>query len=200
MHSILDVITDVGDSASLTGIVGACSIYLFSRKSGRGAAFLIGAFLMTAMLIALFKIGFMGCRSHHLLGIRSPSGHTACSTAVFLACAMLMRSQLPENRRFLPLILLTLLILGIAVSRVWLEYHSVAEVVLGLLTGILGIGLARFLVLRSHAVGAFDAYAFALWGVVAGIIMHGTHLPVEEFLHTFAYHLRGHIPFCGANG
>lgn len=196
--SFLTKVTDIGDTASLIAITTASSIYLFCRKSGRAAVFLWMALLISAVLIGVLKVYFIGCQkglSHH--GILSPSGHTADSAAVFWAYAILMRSQLDAKRRFLPLLALTLLITCIAYSRVQLGFHTPAEVAVGMLVGFTAVVLAYFFVLRGRPAGSFDAYALMLWVVVAAFLLNGQRLPVENWIHALAQHFKNHVPFCG---
>jgi hypothetical protein len=196
--SFLTTVTDIGDTASLLAVVAAGSLYLIVRKSGRAAAFLATSLVTSAMLIALLKIFFLGC--HKNLGhsnILSPSGHAADSAAVYWAFALLMRSQLEASRRFLPLLILTLLIAAIAYSRVRLGFHTPAEVAVGMLTGFIAVVIAYFFVLRGRTPGSFDAYALALWIVVAAFLLHGQRLPMETWIRSLAQHVKNHVPFCG---
>jgi len=197
-YSLLTAVTDIGDSASLLAIVGAGSLYLLSRKSRRAALFLLGSFLLAVISIALAKLAFIGCRAFfHRPDIQSPSGHAALSAAVFWAYAILMRSHLAPNRRFLPLLLLSLLIVAIAISRVALHDHSAAEVWLGLFAGSVSLFIAYFFILKGKAIAPFDAYVLALWGVAAAFVTHGMRFPAEHLIHLLAFHLRSHAAFCG---
>lgn len=197
MHSLLHIVTDIGDGACLLALTLISSIYLISRSARRAAAFLVASLVISAALISLLKIIFLSCHVHfYYFDILSPSGHAANSAAVFWAAAILMRSQLPPQRRFMPLLLLTLLIGAISYSRILLDFHSNAEVCIGLATGLLSVGLAYFFILRGRSPGTFDAYVFALWALVAVIVMHGTHLPAEDMLHTIASHVKNHVSFC----
>jgi membrane-associated phospholipid phosphatase len=108
-----------------------------------------------------------------------------------------MRRHLADNRRFLPLVLLTLLIIAIAVSRVWLHAHTTAEVLAGLAAGAISLFISYFLILRGKTTAPFDAYALALWAVVAAFIVHGTRFPAEHIIRMLALHIKGHMPFCG---
>lgn len=197
-HALTILITDIGDTASLIGITAAGAIYLISRGARRAAMFLVTAFCLSALFIGLLKLAFSGCHHYvHFSGVESPSGHAADSASVFWAYAILMRTQLEDRRRLLPMLLLTLLIIAIAVSRVMLEAHTTPEVIIGLLAGWSALSLARFFVLRGADPGVFDAYVLAIWGVAAAFITHGMHLPAEDWLRSLAKHLKGHVPFCG---
>ena len=161
--------------------------------------FLIITLLISAILISLAKLAFLGCRSYfHHPDIHSPSGHAAMSVAVFGAYAILMRSQLEAQRRMLPLALLSLLVITIAMSRVWLGYHSIEEVVVGVIVGIIGLFLVHFFVLRKRPLAPFDAYALVLWAVVPGLLIHGAHLPIEDLIHFLASRIKSHIALCGS--
>jgi membrane-associated phospholipid phosphatase len=198
VHSLFLAVTDVGDTACLLAITLSGSVYLFCRSSGRAAMFLIITLLITATLTSLVKLAFLGCHNYfHHPEIHSPSGHAAMSTAVFWAYAILMRSQLEAQRRLLPLLLLTLLITLIAVSRVRLGMHTYEEVIVGVIIGIIGLFISYFFVLRKRTFAPFDAYALALWAVVPGLVVHGAHLPIEDLIHILAAHLKSHIALCG---
>jgi len=197
LHLFLTTITDIGDSASLLAITFAGSLYLLSQKSSRGALFLVAAFLLSALVVSLLKIVFLGCQSYfYSPEIHSPSGHAALSATVFLAYAVLMHGQLGTKKCVLPLLLLTLLIAAIAMSRVLLSFHSAPEVFIGLTAGILSLLIAYALVLRRKVFVSFDAYALALCGVITAFLFNGTHLPAETYIHTLATHIHNHVPLC----
>lgn len=197
MHRFLTIITDIGDSGCLLVIAAAGCVYLMSRGSGRAAAFLAGAYLASAALIAMLKLAFQSCHSiFHTTSVISPSGHAAISTGVFLAYGLLMCRHLEASRRALPLIVLALLIIAITMSRVLLNYHSTEEACLGVISGLISIFLCYFFILRRKSTASFDAYALALWGVVAAFAGHGLHLPAERLIRLLALRMKSHVYFC----
>jgi membrane-associated phospholipid phosphatase len=190
LRSLLIAVTDAGDSTLLAGIVAASAGYLLFSGCRKGAAAMILSFVTAAIIVGGFKLAFLSCGTYYRrFGIQSPSGHTALSLAVFSAFAMLLASRLAGWRRFLVVLLLSLLIAAIGVTRVLLGFHTMREVIIGLIAGALAAGLVRSF-LRHGEIPPFDIRVLALSAVPAAILFHGTHLPTEGVIRWLAWHVK----------
>src|ERR1700741_4703026 len=79
------------------------------------------------LLTVLLKVAFIACYPAWHTAVVSPSGHASFSTAVYGALALVAARQVPSWQQP-PIFLLCLtLVGGIAVSRVVLGAHSLAE-------------------------------------------------------------------------
>lgn len=196
-EALFTYITDIGDSASLLAITLAGSIYLLIRQSSRAAAFMASAFLLTILLTGLIKLFSIGCRHYfHIQTIHSPSGHAALACATLGAYAVAMHHQLAGRNRFLPSILLIPLILLIALSRTWLDFHTIPEVAIGLAAGGISLLIAYIILFRDKSIRPFDAYALGFWGILAAFLTHGIRLPAESLIHFIVFHIHSDIGLC----
>lgn len=88
--------------------------------------------------IALAKGIFIPCGAYLPgLDLRSPSGHVAGSVAIYGGLAALFWTSRPGTLRVLIALVVTATCIGIAVSRVYLHAHSVSEVIVGGLVGLI---------------------------------------------------------------
>jgi len=190
-------ITDIGDSAVMTGVALAGSLYLYFCGCRTSATALMASLLLSAFMIGLFKLLFLGCGwllPHHY-DIRSPSGHAALSVSVMGTCALLISGRLQNIWRFLPPLVAALLVIAIAVTRVTLDAHTVAEVVAGLASGAFAL-LPVYIFLRRCPLQGYDVNVFVLVIISAALLLHGTHFPAEDFIHAVAYYLGHSISVC----
>ena len=132
--TILNHITNLGSSLVLGGIITAFSLYLLLSGHRRYAVVAILGFLIPVSIIGTLKIMFYTCETN-LLGIESPSGHTAISIGVFCTIALLLYRLLPRFWGVLLCVVLFLLSGAIAISREILGLHSAADVIVGSVIG-----------------------------------------------------------------
>ena len=88
-------------------------------------------------ITAVLKIFFYGCPP--VSDMRSPSGHTGFSVLVYGGIALVTAVQTRGFCRILAVAIGSALILTIAVSRLVLEIHTLPEVSLGFIIGMLSL-------------------------------------------------------------
>lgn len=136
MHTVWVFITDCGDSAVTVPLALLVLIFLVVSRQQRVACAWILTVGGAAIVIAALKLAFGACGTaiagSHIV---SPSGHTAMSTAVYGALALLSGSRLPAGRRYAVYAAAGAAIVGIALSRVVLHEHNFAEIVVGWIVG-----------------------------------------------------------------
>ncbi|HEX8813676.1 MAG TPA: phosphatase PAP2 family protein [Terracidiphilus sp.] len=178
--------TDFGDAAVLIPLAAVMLLWLLlgNLRSAAWWAVSVGCFVG---LTALLKIFFYGCPPAS--DIRSPSGHTGFSVLVYGAIALVTTIQARGVRRALAVGIGTGLILMIAASRLLLEIHSLPEVSLGLVIGMVSLVLFGRIYLQSPQTQVWQLLVAA--GMLVSIL-HGQELHAEEFLHRITGYLRVH--------
>jgi membrane-associated phospholipid phosphatase len=184
----LVALTDFGDLAVLMPLAAAVLIWLL-RYLPRAASRWVFALGFCIGLTALLKIVFYGCPPAG--DVHSPSGHTSLSILVYGAIMLLTATDRPGLRRLLVIGAGAGFILAIAVSRLLLDAHSLPEVGLGLVIGIVALALFS----RED----LEVPNRKLWPllVTAGLLMsilHGRELHAEQYLHRITGYLHLH---CG---
>jgi hypothetical protein len=147
----MHLVTNLGDFAVL--LPASLGLIAFLAWTGAKAdATAYAAAIVFCLLAALLaKLAFAACGARYdLLGVESPSGHAAFSTTSYGCLALLFAAGRTLARRLAVYFGATALILLIGASRVALQAHSVAEVVVGLGIGAISIGLFRALRVRSE--------------------------------------------------
>jgi membrane-associated phospholipid phosphatase len=147
-----------------------------------------GSIVASAAVIAVLKLLLTAAAPHHhsLTGLASPSGHAGISAIVYGGLVLLIGPSLTRIWRVLAQFAAVVLIVAIAISRLVLHDHSVAETVVGLGVGLgalgaLRAGLARFPIERVPVV-ALCAAALAVIG-----LMHGTRWHTEGMIRALAH-------------
>lgn len=170
----LDVVRDLGSvrSPSLTAaaralsLLGsgyvvvpltlACSLLLLgTHRSSAALTVALGTFGAVAIAnVDKLLVGRPRPPIQHLENVTSasfPSGHAAQSTGFFIALlAVLFHSAAPRRARATAAAAATLLIFGVAFSRVYLAVHYPSDVAAGVLLGASWAWLAEGLI-RPHA-------------------------------------------------
>jgi membrane-associated phospholipid phosphatase len=175
-------------------IPAAVTIALWLAVGGacRAAFVWLTAFGTGVVLVALTKIAFMGWGvGSAQLDFTGISGHTMMATSVTLTAAYLLSRGLPRrHRRVLTAIGLTGT-LGIALSRLALEAHSVSEVCAGLAIGALvTAGFVRGTRQLAPPQLAPDLMAAVL--AIVCVAMHGHEAGTQGMIARLALYLSGH--------
>ena len=149
-----------------------------------------------AVAIGVLKLVFGACGSMITTAhIVSPSGHTAMSTAVYGALALLIGGRFPPSYRRGLALAAAIVIVGIGWSRVMLHDHSRAEILVGFLVGAGALALFRAM-LGPDAVAPLPLKWLLLCGAVLIAVMHGTRWMVEPVVHRLAGDFRFVFPWC----
>jgi membrane-associated phospholipid phosphatase len=187
---LLLFITDLGDSAILGTLSLMVSLCFLFQGGRRESVALLFSLIGTAAAIGIAKILLMGCGSQlRSIGIHSPSGHSALSVAVLGTFALLIRERLPGIYRYVPSVVLLSLAFMIALSRVLLKYHTVAEVALGGCIGIISL-LFIWKALSRTPPNKLNPHAAVYSALVIVFMLHGMQLPAEDIIKLFAEYFK----------
>jgi PAP2 superfamily len=195
---MLNIVTDLGDSALLLPGAIALLAYLWTKRSPRKAVALAAGLAFCVVVTIVLKLGFHACGNQvPLLDIRSPSGHAALSATLYGSCALLLAEGRERGARLAIALGAILLVLAIAISRVLLDAHTVAEVVVGLLIGASSVAFFRAWSAGLPEVGL--NLRLVLGGLVMlAVLTHGRHLDAEEMIIGVAREIRGDVGICEA--
>ena len=146
--SFFDVMTTIGGPIGIGAVGGIVVIALLVRKRFRWAAYLALTALGGGAFDWELKRYFARARPavaqmlKHASGYSFPSGHAMGSTVVFGALAYLvLRSHVRWRWKAAALALATTLVIGVALSRVYLGVHWISDVGAGVTAGLLWVTL-----------------------------------------------------------
>lgn len=193
MTTLIDL-TDFGDLAVLLPLALTIAVWLFYRSPRVAAPWWLVALVLCGGVTAVLKIVLFTCAL--VPELRSPSGHTSLSTLVYGALALIMGTRASRGQRIALGAAAALFVLAIAVSRVALHAHTLAEIIVGLAIG----GAA--LVLFAWRYVSLSLAPAPLWPLLAPVclliaVLHGDQLRAEEFLRMIGAYLRGNALLCG---
>jgi membrane-associated phospholipid phosphatase len=178
---LVTFITDFADQAVILPLVLAIAIALWAEGWWRGAAAWALAVAGTFAVMLVLKLVFLACA--HSLGtpdIHTPSGHVAAATVVAGGLAALLLGRLATA---LPLAVLGATVIG--VSRMMLGVHSLPEVLLGALVGL--VGTTALLLLAGRLPPSLNVRRIAVIAVAVVVVFHGMHLPAEAHIRSTAF-------------
>lgn len=192
----LTAITDLGDSAVLLAMTAVATVYLAWCRYSRAAWAVVATLFAAAGAIALLKVAFIGCSVHIFsLEIHSPSGHAALSSATFVVLSTVAASQIKGWARWLPLAVALVLVAAIAATRVILSMHTVDEVIVGSIVGLIAGMLGSVPIVRSTA-PRFRLPSFLLVLILTMALMDGFRLPAEELIRYISLLVQSEVSFC----
>jgi undecaprenyl-diphosphatase len=159
LDSVMTFLTTLGSTTVLVPLFVIAVIVLAVRHRPGSALFVVVAAGGSLLLNEIMKLYFNRPRpgvpwANVLPDPSFPSGHTMNSLALLLALAIVVWSALGPRLGRLAIAAAIVLDLGIAVSRVYLGYHYVTDVVGGFLAGIAWV-LVVIAAFRWRAVGPF---------------------------------------------
>jgi membrane-associated phospholipid phosphatase len=197
LPAIWSFVTDFGDSAVTVPLALLVLVFLTAagwHRLALGWALTIGG---CAVGIAMLKLIFVACGSPlPIASIVSPSGHTAMSAAVYGSLALLIGARLAPRGRATLIVVAWLAIIGIALSRVALHEHTIAEVLVGLIVGAGAIMISRAILGREKPPPTLPLGWLMFAGIAVIAIMHGTRWAIEPRLHRLAADFRLALPWC----
>ena len=198
MNININTLTDFGDSAVTGTFALTTVIFLLVSKQKSAAKAMAGAFLLTVFLIALGKITLYS-RCHPQLAaffdLRSPSGHSALSFAVYGTYAAIIASSQISWRKIVPYLFVAVLVLLIAASRVILGCHTVADVVVGSSIGLSVSFFMWFSFLRGRSIQC-HRLSYTLAMLVMAIMLNGLHFPAESIINYLSHLIQHHTRNC----
>jgi membrane-associated phospholipid phosphatase len=149
----------------------------------------------------LAKLAFEACRwGVSTLNVESPSGHASFSALVYGCLAVMIATGRPAGQRLLIAVGAVGLILLVGFSRIAVEVHTPAEVVLGLVIG--GAGVLLFALLRGRRArlaipwrALVFASPFAV-GVGLSVLLLAHNWTPEPFIDSFAWRIGAALRLC----
>jgi len=182
-------LTDFADQAVIIPLVLAITVALAVQGWRRGALAWLLVISATFMATLISKLMFLACSP--VFGptdLHSPSGHVAAATVVSGGLAAILTGR---RISILPVAVLAAVVIG--VSRLVLGMHSLPEVALGALFGLLGaVALMRFAGRPPELkLGPLIAVV-----VVVAALFHGFHFPAEAAIRHTAFRAAQYIPAC----
>ncbi len=179
--------TGFGDVAVLMPLAAVLMIWLVLMRSFRSATWWAISVLACSILIFVLKLVFYQCPPTPQL--HSPSGHTGLSMLVYGAITLVTAAETKGLMQKMMLFGGVCLILAIALSRLLLHVHSLAEVGMGFVIG------AASLVLFCRSYRPLDGGTVWVVLLIAAsatltMILHGRAFDAQTIIQNLAGFLR----------
>jgi undecaprenyl-diphosphatase len=140
--SAMVFITQLGNQALLAAVLTGGCAWLFWKGYTKAAWHWLAVYISAGLLTWVLKLTLQIERPLGLQeGFSFPSAHTSMSLAVYGFLALMVARELPLRRRWLPYTLAGILIMSIAMSRLYLGAHWFSDVLAGLTLGIFWVAL-----------------------------------------------------------
>ncbi len=186
MHHLTISITDLGDSAVTLPMAAVTILILVVLRRVRPALLWGGSIVACAATIGVLKLILTAAAPHHsLTGFSSPSGHAGMSAIVYGGFVLLIGPSLRPVWRVVAQLGALILIIAIAVSRLVLHEHSIAETMVGLAVGLAALGVLRAGLRRMPAERLPGVVLCAAALAVVGL-MHGTRWHTEPMIRALS--------------
>ena len=135
-------ITQFGNKPLLAVVIAGGSAWLFWRRCTKAAWHWLAVYGFAGLLTWVLKVTVQIERPSGAFDSYSfPSAHTSMSLVVYGFLALMIARELPQPRRWLPYSLAGLLVVVIALSRIYLGVHWFSDILAGLTLGILWVAL-----------------------------------------------------------
>lgn len=171
----MQFVTDFADQAVMLPVALAVAVGLAAAGWWRGLGAWLAAVIGTLGTMAVLKYVCFNCSRYFAgLGIHSPSGHTAASTAIYGGLLLLLlRGRMARPAlAAIPLLIATV----IATTRISLHAHDLIEVVIGACVGMAGVAVLVPLAGTRPQRRYWPAVALVMLTVA---VFHGDHLAAE---------------------
>ncbi|HXZ45828.1 MAG TPA: phosphatase PAP2 family protein [Pseudolabrys sp.] len=196
LQTVWNFITDFGDTAVTLPLAALMMVFLLASGWSRTALAFALALAGCGIAIGLVKLALESCGKSILhTDITNPSGHAALSTMVYGSLAAVFGCGVSSERRWILFGGFATLVAAIAVSRVVLDNHSLAEVIVGFSIGLTALVLF-YRALRADQIAMTRGHWLALAAVVLIALMHGSHLPIEDVVRSIVRLIRHRVPRC----
>lgn len=196
IEHFLHFVTNLGDSGLLSVLALLGALYLYGVGGKRTALAIMATLFLCLAIMGFLKVVFIGCG--HLipwLNVRSPSGHAAMSAAIYGTFALIVIHHFENWKRYASIVGAAFLVFSIAASRILLGYHTVSEVGVGLLIGLLLCFLSYFIMHGTPRL-AFKLRFLGLIELFVVILLYGAHAPAEDFITKMTAWLQSIFSFC----
>jgi membrane-associated phospholipid phosphatase len=177
---IVQILTDFGDPAVLLPLSVVFFIWLLATNRTAVALSWLGIVLVCNLIITALKVYFLACPLGGTL--RSPSGHTGYGILVYGSITLALAASARQRRwRWLIVVLGSIAIAAIVLSRLVLRIHSPVEIAVGATIG----GLALLVFAWRYRPGGglrWSVVALAVIALLVAFAFHGEQLKAEDFL------------------
>lgn len=139
---LMNALTDIGSSLVIVPTLFVVGAWLLRRQRYGAALFLGVASVGSLVLQGTMKVFFARPRPHLdwvqqvLSDYSFPSGHTMSAVIFYVALALILWSVFGRRIGVIALAIAATVTFGVSVSRIYLGYHYLTDVVGGLLAGI----------------------------------------------------------------
>jgi membrane-associated phospholipid phosphatase len=188
-------LTDFGDLAVLAPMSAAIGGWLLIVQARRVAFWWVVALGLCAGGTTLLKMVFYACPP--VPELISPSGHTSMATLVYGAVVIVFSAEAARSSRFLVAAGGLLLILAVAVSRAILGFHSIPEVVLGSILGLIALAVFGRAYFHDKPGGRGLRGLMAVLATLM-VLLHGQDLAAESLLRRMVSGMNLHSILCPA--
>lgn len=187
MNPAIQIWTNFGDLAVLLPLAAVVALWLGAIRQPILLVWWLGAVAFCAGTTAVLKIYFFVCPP--LTDLHSPSGHTSFSTLVYGTITLALATELSGWRRAAIASGGAVFVIGIGVSRVLVNAHSIPEVLLGWLIGSATLSAFAHRFLR-HPRSGHRLNLLIAGSVLLMILLNGQDLSAEDMLHAIGISLR----------
>lgn len=141
MDALMNALTTLGSSTVIVPAFAAIAAVLLWRRRRGAALFLAVVCLGALVLNGTMKVFFQRPRpvlpwASVLPDYSFPSGHTMNAVVFYVALALILWSVLGRRAGLLAMVIAAVIAIGVGISRIYLGYHYLTDVVGGLLAGI----------------------------------------------------------------
>jgi undecaprenyl-diphosphatase len=141
LDTFMNLVTDLGSILVLPVVFVIVEAGLLWRRRYRAGLFLLVACVGSLIIQGTMKLFFARPRpqlpyAHVLPDYSFPSGHTMNAVIVYGALALILWSVLGRRAGLISIVIASVLALGVGVSRIYLGYHYLTDVVGGILAGL----------------------------------------------------------------
>jgi len=200
IERFFELLTKSGDQGFVLPFVLAVAAVLWQAHARREAWIWLVAVGLSLGAVLLLKLIFLPC-GHLLpgLAIRSPSGHAASAFAAYGGFAVLeAKFRAQRWQKYLLLCAGFAFAVLLAASRLVMQVHSLPEVILGSLTGLIAPLVLLFFITSDAKRNLANPLTLApLLPIGLLIAFNGEVLPVEEHVQSFALMAAHWLGVCG---
>jgi membrane protein DedA with SNARE-associated domain/membrane-associated phospholipid phosphatase len=143
--AVMIVFTELGDAAVTIPIAIAVLVWLLWRRAWRDSLYWLSALAFGVLTVTIIKFVMKLPRPVSLYtgsdAYSFPSGHATMSIVIYGLLAVYIAPAIHMRWRWLPYATVTLLIIGISFSRLYLGAHWLADATAGVALGTVGIAL-----------------------------------------------------------
>jgi len=141
LDALMNFLTDLGSILVIPPLFVLVAVWLLSRRRVRACVFLGVASLGSLVLQGTMKLFFARPRpvlpwAHVLPDYSFPSGHTMNGVVFYGALALILWSIFGRRLGLAAVAVATVVALGVGISRIYLGYHYLTDVVGGILAGL----------------------------------------------------------------